>query len=61
MAIDNSRDLEEPSRMTEGEGTAGTDSLEDLRLAKRKSIQSVTRQVTGLPKKDSMKSMSIYE
>ena len=34
-------------------------SVEELRMSKRRS--EVTRQVTGIPKKDSMKSMSIYE
>ena len=61
MAVDNSRDLEEPSHMTEGEVTQGTESVEELRLSKRKSIQSVTRHVTGIPKKDSMRNMSIAE
>ena len=63
MAVDNSRDLEESSNMTEegyrdGNGTTEK-SLEELRMSKRRS--TITKQVTGIPKMESMKSMSIHE
>ena len=62
LAVDHSRDLDEPSRMTE-EGGTGSESVEDLKvLPQRSSVKRrLTRQVTGLQNNASVRNMSIHE